>query len=114
MGRKRKSTKRIMSDEGWLYYCSQCEGYKPESEFNKDRNRPFNVYYICKDHRRENYREKNGEPDKDLEHLKLVFVSQSDYDEKDRFLEALGYDLSKDIHQQFLERIRKKYGVKSL
>jgi len=107
MGRKRKPQKRIFSDEGWLYYCSMCEGYKPETEFNKDVNRPFGVYYICKEHRQQQYRLKNDiDPNDGLDHIKLVFVSEDDIKGKDTLLERLGYDTSKDIHQQFLKRMR--------
>lgn len=115
MGRKKQPQKRIFSEEGWLYYCSMCEGYKPEDEFNSDKNRPFGKYYICKDHRREKYNEKNNiDPDDGLDHLKLVFVNESDEEGKDRFLKAMGYDLNEDIHQQFLKRVREKYGEQSL
>ncbi len=111
MGRKKQPQKRIFSEDGWLYYCSMCEGYKPEDEFNKDKNRPFGKYYICKEHRKEKYNEKNEiDPNDGLEHIKLVFVSDNDEEGKDRFLEGMGYDLTKDIHQQFIKRIQTKYG----
>jgi hypothetical protein len=111
MGRKRIPQKRIFSDDGWLYYCSDCNGYKPENEFNEDKNRPFGKYYICKEHRREKYNLKNNiDPNDGLDHIKLVFVSETDEQAKDRFLEGIGYDLSKDIHKQFIQRIQKKYG----
>ena len=117
MGRKKRQEKRIFSKEGWLYYCSMCEGYKPESEFNQDNNRPFGKYYICKEHRKQKYNLANDiDPDDGLDHIKLVFVSEDDYDGKDRFLEAIGYDTKGElsVHEQFLQRIRKKYGDQSL
>jgi len=115
MGRLKKAEKRIFSNDGWLYYCSMCDGYKPESDFNKDKNRPFGRYYICKEHRKDKYNEKNNiDPNDGLEHIKLVFVSENDEKQKDRFLESMGYDLSKDIHKQFMERIKIKYGNPSL
>ena len=111
MGRKRKPEKRIFSEEGWLYYCSMCDGYKPEHEFNQDKNRPFGKYYICKDHRKSKYNQANDiDPDDGLDHIKLVFVSESDVEMKDRFLEKMGYDLSQNIHQQFMERVEQRYG----
>ena len=115
MGRKKLPQKRIFSEEGWLYYCSMCEGYKPESEFNKDRNRPFGMYYICKEHRKEKYNERNNiDPNDGLDHIKLVFVNESDEEGKDRFLEGMGYDLTKNIHKQFIKRIQEKYGYKEM
>lgn len=117
MGRKQLPQKRILSDEGWLNYCSMCEGYKPEHEFNKDKNRPFGRYYICKEHRREKYNERNNiDPNDGLEHIKLVFVKESDEEGKDRFLSGIGYDLEgdKSIHEQFLQRIQEKYGYKEM
>ena len=117
MGRKHIPQKRIFSDDGWLYHCSMCNGYKPEAEFNKDKNRPFGRYYICKEHRKEKYNQNNNiDPNDGLDHIKLVFVSESDEEAKDRFLEAIGYDLNGElsVHQQFLQRIEKRYGNKNL
>jgi len=109
MGRKRKPQKRIFSDDGWLYYCSMCQGYKPEEEFHKDKNRPFGVYYICKEHRLQQYQEKNP-PMGDMDHIKLVFVSDDDHRQKDLLLTKLGYDINGEIHKQFLQRVEEKYG----
>ena len=109
MGRKRKPQKRIFSDNGWLYYCSMCGGYKPEEEFNKDKNRPFGLYYICKEHRTQQYREKNP-PMEDMDYIKMVFVSDEDHRQKELLLKQLGYDLNKEVHKQFLQRIEEKYG----
>lgn len=115
MGRKKLPQKRIFSNEGWMHYCSMCGGYKPEEEFNKDKNRPFGRYYICKEHRREKYNEANNiDPNDGLEHIKLVFVSETDEEAKDRFLQAIGYDLTKDIHEQFVQRMREKYGAEKM
>lgn len=115
MGRKRKPEKRIFSDKGWLYYCSMCNGYKPEEDFNKDRNRPFGMYYICKEHRKEKYNETNNiDPNDGLEHIKMVFVTENDEQEKDRFLSRIGYDITKDVHEQFIKRIEKKYGYQRM
>ena len=109
MGRKRKPQKRIFSDDGWLYYCSMCQGYKPEVEFHKDKNRPFGVYYICKEHRQLKYREINP-PVEDMDHIRMVFVSDDDYKQKDLLLTRLGYDIKEEIHKQFLQRVEEKYG----
>lgn len=111
MGRHRKPQKRIFSDEGWLYYCSMCNGYKPEYEFHNDKNRPFGKYYICKEHRLEKYQSEN-EPMGDMSYLKLVYVSKYDIREKNILLTKLGYDIDENVYEQFLNRIELRYGKK--
>ena len=101
MGRKRKAEKRIMSEEGWLYYCNNCQIHLPEEEFNNDKNRPFGKYYICKDCRKEQYKNRNGIED-GLEHIKLTYASPEQKEMVNVLLQRLGYDTSKNIHQQFL------------
>lgn len=113
MGRNKKPQKRILSEQGWLYYCSMCEGYKPETEFNQDKNRPFGVYYICKEHRKQNYNKVNNiDPNDNLNHIKLVFVTEQDEQMKHSFLSNMGYNTNTDksVHQQFMDKIEKRYG----
>jgi len=99
MGRKVKPQKRILSEEGWLIYCSDCDGYKPEYEFHTDNTRPFGKYYICKEHRQERIANLENE-DKRVDMRRI-----------NKFFSKMGYDTSQPIHPQFLERVKDKYGV---
>lgn len=108
MGRKRKKEKRIMSDDGWMLWCNDCQGYQPESNFHNDKNRPFGKYYICKEHRKQKMQPKD---DTDMSYLKYVFLSDDEKQEALNALERIGYDITKPIHTQFEQRIKNKYGV---
>ena len=87
-----------MLEDEWGYRCSRCQTYLPESSFHKDKSKPpFYIAYTCKSCR------KNSDGHKPI-------LYQSDIDAGLQVLSRLGYDLEKDIHQQFLNKIKDKYG----
>lgn len=46
-----------------------------------------------------------------MAYLNITFPTDDDYKGSKQLLQALGYDTSKSVHQQFLARIRDKYNV---
>lgn len=85
-------------DGEWTYRCSHCETFKVKDEFHNDRSKPpFYLAYNCKDCR------KNAQ--KHPQYSSWVFETT------DIFFERMGYDIEKDISQQFRERVKLKYGI---
>jgi hypothetical protein len=109
---------RFLGEDGRMYhFCKKCNGYKPADEFNKCSKCPFGLYPLCKEHHREQnrkqYKKVNKEKptkntENDMSYLKLTFPKESDYVFMRELLEKLGYDTSRNIHQQFMERLNKK------
>ena len=91
---RKRNNRRIMGEEGWTYRCSICKQYQPPDNFHQDRSKPpFYLSYNCKQCRK-NINQREPDPET--------------ASEKDRILQALGYDLDKDIHQQFMEYVQKR------
>lgn len=87
-----------MLEEEWGYRCSRCENYLPEDHFHRDKSKPpFYIAYTCKECR------KNSD-----DHKPMLY--QSDIDAGLEILRRLGYDIEGDIHQQFLKKIKDRYG----
>jgi len=88
-----------MNGEGeWTYRCSHCETFKVEEEFHKDRSKPpFFLAYNCKHCRKNAQKHPSYSP--------IVF------EETDKLFEAMGYDITKNISEQFNERVKLKYGI---
>lgn len=83
---QRLQKRRIMSENGWLYFCSQCGDYKLEGEFYNSKSTPFGVTYKCKLHF------KYDEPaDPKFDYLKLNPITDDDLDEAEKVLNHLGY-----------------------
>ena len=83
-----------MGEEGWTYRCSICTQYRPPEDFHKDNSKPpFYLSYNCKECRR-NINEREPDP---------AIVEQ-----KNKILQGMGYDLDKDIHEQFMEYFNQK------
>jgi hypothetical protein len=78
--------RRILSDEGWLYFCNQCGDYKPEQEFYKSKHTPFGVTYKCRLHF------KYTEPaDPEYDYLKLNPITDQDLEDTEKVLNKMGY-----------------------
>lgn len=113
--------RRFLGADGLMYhFCKECQDYLPVTEFNNCTSCPFGKYPLCKHHHRERnkvsyHKNKNQEtkPRKknDMAYLSITFPTDDDYKGSKQLLQALGYDTSKSIHQQFLARIRDKYNV---
>ena len=88
-----------MGSEGeWLYRCNRCHNWLTKESFHSDKSKIFEISYTCKECR------------KNMEHSKPML---HEWEERDgiKVLENMGYDINGDIHKQFLERVKKKYGV---
>ena len=96
---QRLQKRRIMTDNGWQYFCNQCGDYKPENEFYNSKSTPFGVTYKCRLHF------KYDEPaDPKLDYLKLTPITDEDLEETERVLNNIGYKTGPDelpIWRQF-------------
>ena len=96
--RGQKHNRRIMLEDGWGYRCSRCENYLPQDHFHNDKSKPpFYIAYTCKECRKTS---EDQEP----------ILYQSDRDAGLEILTRLGYDIEGDVHKQFMDRIKKRYG----
>ena len=87
-----------MLEAEWGYRCSRCSQYLPFNSFHTDNSKPpFYIAYTCKECRKKAGKEKPQYSDIE-NHIGL------------QILKRLGYDIEGDVHQQFLDRIKKKYG----
>lgn len=87
-------------DKGLSYFCSVCGCYKPEREFYKRKNSKWNVEPRCKIH----YTKKDKDEDPDNAHLKFSRITKQDFIGARELLQRLGYDTTKDVHEQFKKR----------
>jgi hypothetical protein len=100
--------KRIMTDDGWRYFCTECTEYHPYDAFYRAPGRPFGIFSTCGKTKQAN-RAKRTKKDPTLEnidtsHLKLNKVSQDHIEETIDLLKLLGYDTSGNVHEQFLKK----------
>jgi len=96
---QRLQKRRIMTESGWVYFCSQCGDYKSEEEFYKSKSTPFGLTYKCRLHF------KYDEPsDPKLDYLKLNPITDEDLEETEKVLNNMGYKTGPDelpIWRQF-------------
>lgn len=92
-------SRRILGDNGFMYFCRICGEYKPESNFYKCKDSIWNLDTKCKIH----YTRKE-EDDDDNSHLKLNPLKEQDFIDTQILLERMGYDFGcgLSVHQQFL------------
>ena len=113
--------KRFLGSDGVMYhYCKECQDFKPVHEFNNCTKCAFGKYPLCKYHHRlknkaSYYKNKKGDrkprkPD-DMSYLNISFPTQDDYDNVKWFLKKMGYDINKNIHRQFLDKMKDKYNI---
>jgi hypothetical protein len=103
MGQDRLSrfqNRRLLTDQGWVYFCKLCGDYKPESEFYKNKAGHFGLTYKCREH----YKKNPNAGDKTTDHLKLNKLTDEDFVETQKVLEKLGYEFgpgSLPVWEQF-------------
>lgn len=99
-------SRRMMSADGWVYFCRQCGTYQPESQFYKRKDTMWGVDMSCKNHGQK----VKGEHDPEMEYLKLNPLTERDFYETQEVLKKMGYcfGCDKTIHEQFMEK-NKKY-----
>lgn len=101
-------SRRILTEQGWMFFCRICGDYKPESTFYKSSKTQWGIDTKCKSHYK-----KYGPTaeDKTVSHLKLGPIRESDFYYLQVFLEKMGYEFGPDkptVHEQFLERMKKR------
>lgn len=87
-------------DNGLSYFCSICGMYKPEKEFYNRKNSTWGKEPRCKLH----FTKRDKDDDRNDSHLKLQRVTKDDFIGARLLLQKLGYDTSKDVHEQFKKR----------
>lgn len=97
--------KRIWHKElGLCYFCPVCGKYKPEKEFYKRKKGKWGVESTCKIHFSKRDKDDKGEND----HIKFNKVTEQDFIGARILLQKMGYDTTKDVHQQFLKKFKLK------
>ena len=95
-------SRRMMTDEGWVYFCNVCGEYKGKKQFYSRSKAPFKIDTKCKIHNK-----KQLEDDAEMKYLNLHGVRKEQFDEAQLVLERLGYlfcDGCPSVHQQFLKK----------
>ena len=87
-------------DEGLSYFCPVCGKYKPEKDFYKSKKNKWGVEARCKIH----FTKADKIENQQNPHLKLSRVTEDDFIGARILLQKLGYDTTKDIHEQFKKR----------
>lgn len=97
--------KRIWHKElGLCYFCPVCGKYKPEREFYNRKQGKWGKESRCKIHFTKNNKEEKTEND----HIKFNKLTEQDFIGARKLLQRMGYDTSKDVHEQF----KKKWKIK--
>lgn len=97
--------RRMLTDDGWVYFCRICGEYKPESEFYKKTDGVFGMDYKCKEH----YTRKEEDDDGEMDYFKLNPLRESDFEGTQRLLQAMGYKFGqgeKPVHEQLAEKYK--------
>ena len=95
--------RRMLTDEGWKYFCRNCGTYLPETNFYKSKTGPFKISTQCKIH----YSKKTKDDSDEMDYLKLDPLQDEDFQETQMMLERLGYKFGIDeppVHIQFNTR----------
>ena len=90
-------------EKGVSYFCTICGEYKPENMFYKNKKTTWGVETKCKDH----YLKKD-KIDPTNDHIKFTRLYDSDFEGAKKLLTDMGYDTTKNVHDQFM----KKYNLK--
>ena len=93
--------KRIMTDQGWQYFCEDCGDYHTIEHFYKNSSRPFGIFPTC--NRLKENKEKSSR-DYSMDYFRLNNVSEEDVLETLDLLERMGYDTCGSVHKQFMQK----------
>lgn len=93
-------SRRILTKDGWCFFCRICGTYLPETDFYKSKNSNWGIDTRCKLH----YGKK--ETDDDMDYLKLDPLKEKDFIDTQKLLQKMGYKFGTDksIHEQFIEK----------
>lgn len=84
-------------------YCKSCDTVKPYEDFYKQGNNYQARCKVC-------YNDKHKSKHKKLNRMDAFEGNPNDLEGAKNTLIAMGYDLNRDIHEQFMERVSSKYG----
>lgn len=91
-------------DKGVSYFCTVCGQYRPEADFYKSKRSKWGIETKCKRH----YTKRDVDDDDNDSHLKFSRLTESDFKNARELLNKLGYDTSKDVHEQFMNKYKLK------
>lgn len=99
---EKQLSRRVLTEDGWSFFCRICGEYKPESDFYKSTKTKWGIDVKCKLH----YTRKNNDDDGEMNYLKLNPIKESDFVETQKLLEKLGYEFNgeESVHQQFMKK----------
>ena len=109
MNRKVRATKEI---DGTLhFYCKRCDEWKPKQKFHVNNRLFYGIHTYCK-----NCNNPNGDTDEDRTKYKKTkkmddMKNKTIVDGTITILKNMGYDIDKDISEQFFEKMKDKYNV---
>ena len=92
--------RRMLTEEGWVYFCRICGTYKPEDEFYTSKTGPFRIDTKCKEH----YTRKEDDDNGEMDYIKLDPLKEEHFYETQIVLKNLGYEIGPDslpVHIQF-------------
>ncbi len=96
-------SRRVLTEEGWSFFCSICGCYLHESKFYKSKKTKWGIDNKCKEH----YTRKEPDDDGEMDYLKLNPITESDFIETQKLLQRMGYKFGPDeksVHDQFMDR----------
>jgi hypothetical protein len=96
-------SRRIMTENGWEFFCSHCGCFKSENDFYKSNKTKWGIDNKCKIH----YSRKDPDDDGEMNYLKLGPIKESDFIEVQKFLSRIGYKFGPDeksVHEQFMDK----------
>lgn len=96
----RNSNRYYLKDGEYYIICRICNEHKHSNEFHNSPTGPIRKIYVCKECNKD-YIKKNS----------MESYSQENQDNAKEVLTILGYDLDGDVHQQFKDRVKSKYGI---
>lgn len=94
---------RMMSKDGWVYFCRICGTYKTADNFYNRKKTNFGIDTRCKLH----YTKREEGHDKSMDYIKFTALTQDDWRGAQRVLEILGYKFGENvesIHNQFIKK----------
>lgn len=94
----------MMTDDGWKYFCADCNDFHPKSWFYLDQKKPFGVFPSCNMNKGGGGNKKGVKSDRSTKHLKMQPISDDDIRIVLNFLTKLGYDVDKPVHEQWIAR----------
>jgi len=94
-------SRRMMSDNGWVYFCRQCGVYLLETEFYKSKDSKWGLDSRCKIH----HSRKDSDDDGEMSYLRLNPITEQDFIDTQQLLQRLGYTFTGEtVNHQFLRK----------